>query len=82
MTGSAADGRASDRLGHGRALRHHGRLDYFRARLAALPPNRAVFEVLDLIAEALEATAGAPERYALPRARTGRGSSQGTGSSQ
>jgi 1,2-diacylglycerol 3-beta-galactosyltransferase len=57
------------------------RLDYFRARLAALPPNRAVFEVLDLIAETLE-TADAPERYALPRARTGRGSSQGTGSTQ
>ena len=58
------------------------RLDYFRARLAALPPNRAVFEVLDLIAEALETATGARERYALPRERAGRGSSQGTGSSQ
>jgi Glycosyltransferase family 28 C-terminal domain len=58
------------------------RLDYFRARLAALPPNRAVFEVLDLIAETLETTAAAPERYALPRERAGRGSSQGTGSTQ
>jgi len=58
------------------------RLDYFRARLAALPPNRAVFEVLDLIAETLETAAGTPERYALPRERGGRGSSQGTGSTQ
>jgi hypothetical protein len=41
-----------------------------------------VFEVLDLIAETLETAAGAPEGYALPRERSGRGSSQGTGSTQ
>jgi UDP-N-acetylglucosamine:LPS N-acetylglucosamine transferase len=66
------------------ALRHDpGRLEGYRRHLDALPPNRAVFEVLDLIAATLEARAGTAERrYEWPRGRVGDGSSQGTGSTQ
>jgi hypothetical protein len=62
--------------------REPGRLDGCRRRLAALPPNRAVYEVLDLIDQALTTHGGPSGRYELPRPRAGDGSSQGTGSTQ
>lgn len=62
--------------------RDPGRLDACRRSLAALPPNRAVFEVLDLIAATLDTGAGAAGRYEWPRGRVGDGSSHGTGSTQ
>jgi hypothetical protein len=55
------------------------RLHGCRTRLAALPPNRAVFEVLDLIAETMGMAWNTSDHYELAR---GRGSSQGTGSTQ
>lgn len=58
------------------------RLGGCRTRLAALPPNRAVFEVLDVVEEALAGTGATPRSYELPRGRVGDGSSQGTGSTQ
>jgi hypothetical protein len=58
------------------------RLDGYRRRLAALPSNRAVFEVLDLIEQAVGRATGGSDRYEFPRGRVGDGSSQGTGSTQ
>ena len=52
------------------------RLADCRRRLAALPRNRAVFEILDLVEAALE-----PD-YPSPRGRVGDASSQGTDSTQ
>jgi len=59
-----------------------GRLDGCRARLAALPSNRAVFEVLDLVQAELARPVGAPAAYPSLRSRVGTGTSQGTGSTQ
>jgi len=58
------------------------RLEGCRTRLAALPPNRAVFEVLDLVEAELASADRAPAAYELPRGRVGDGSSQGTDSTQ
>jgi Glycosyltransferase family 28 C-terminal domain/Monogalactosyldiacylglycerol (MGDG) synthase len=58
------------------------RLDGCRTRLAALPPNRAVFEVLDLVEAELASADRPPVAYEFPRGRVGDGSSQGTDSTQ
>jgi UDP-N-acetylglucosamine:LPS N-acetylglucosamine transferase len=62
--------------------REPARLAECRRRLAALPPNRAIFEILDLVEAELTSAARAPQAYELPRGRVGEGSIQGTGSTQ